>query len=121
MEHRYNRRVPIKINVLVYKKGLPVAIGQTRNLAMTGMFLEMSPGAFTKHSMIEIEFTGAEKPRIPAFVVNCAADGYGLEFDISIKEVQQAIRSLMDSINSDEITERVEDNDYFAELIKNKN
>ena len=100
MDHRYNSRISVTADVLVYCQGEPVARARARNIGLMGMFLEFNPASISKCVLLEVEFTvgiGGEAKRlhVPAMVVHREHDGCGVEIEISDPEARQTIRSLI--------------------------
>ncbi len=57
MEHRCSPRIPIELDVMLCLDNKPVAPARTRDIALTGMFLELKHAIFREHSALEVEFT----------------------------------------------------------------
>lgn len=99
MEHRHGQRIDLKGEVQIYKNGLSVAIGEVRNISLTGLFVELSPASFGRHERLEVQFKQQQNNistnRIPAVVVYCAKDGCGLVLDTSSRQVRQVMSSML--------------------------
>lgn len=88
MEHRCSRRVPLNINALIYKHGVPVAMGRIKNGSSHGLFVETDYGDVRELQTLEIEILlgqrlkGDRRCRIAALVVRKATYGMGLEVEV---------------------------------------
>ncbi len=101
MEHRCSPRIPIEIDVMLCRHNKPVAPARTRDIALTGMFVELKHAIFREHSTLEVEFTrGVENKarysRVRGRVVRRTPEGIGVELEESIPEVSQTLRSLIE-------------------------
>ncbi|MGF2734799.1 PilZ domain-containing protein [Marinobacter sp. DUT-1] len=86
MEHRLSKRVPGKLSILVYKRGMPVATGHVRNASRRGVFVSTDFDDVSLNQTLELEFCYPEKTekplrRLKAHVVRKSAQGLGLDFD----------------------------------------
>lgn len=102
MEHRHGQRVGLKGRVKLYQNGSSVALGEVRNISLTGLFVELNSASFGRHERVEVQFEhdkqgSSHVNRIPAVVVYCATDGCGLVLDTSSKQVRQVISSMLKS------------------------
>jgi hypothetical protein len=84
MEHRYATRLPLRINVLIYRQGLPVQVGRTRDISAEGAFVEAGPFHGPLPGCLDLEFLpgqeGCERFRLKALVVHRNQNGFGIEF-----------------------------------------
>ncbi|WP_417514492.1 PilZ domain-containing protein [Marinobacter sp.] len=85
MEHRLSKRIPGKIKLLIYRKGIPVATGQICDASKRGLFINTDYLDVQLNQMLEIEiqFPGdSEKKfiRLKAYVVRKIDKGLGLDF-----------------------------------------
>jgi len=86
MEHRLSKRVPGKLSILVYKRGMPVATGQVRNASRRGVFISTDYDDVNLNQTLELELCYPEKTekplrRLKAHVVRKSRNGLGLDFD----------------------------------------
>lgn len=86
MEHRLSKRIPGKLSILVYKRGMPVATGQVRNASRRGVFISTDYDDVSLNQTLELELCYPEKTekmlrRLKAHVVRKSAKGLGLDFD----------------------------------------
>lgn len=97
MEHRCSVRKPFNLQLLIYKNGLPVQSGVSRNLGLGGVYVEVGGCEWRKHECLEIEFLDGGKGgmRLPAVVVHQSAQGVGLMFDGISGEQRRALRVLL--------------------------
>jgi len=88
MEHRYYKRKPVKIDVMLYRRGRLVNVCRTRDIGIAGLFLETEASEYNKNSIIDVDFVVElsrrhkrfRTYRLPAMVVRTANDGIGLMF-----------------------------------------
>lgn len=86
MEHRLSKRVPGKLSLLVYKRGMPVATGRIRDASRRGIFIATDYNDVQLNQTLELELCypeHTEKPlrRLRAHVVRKSPNGIGLDFD----------------------------------------
>lgn len=94
MEHRCSRRIPLNINTLIYKYGVPVAMGRIKNGSGHGLYLETDYREVRELQKLELEVLLGQRPKgkegragggryqISALVVRKSDFGYGLEMEI---------------------------------------
>ncbi len=97
MEHRCSVRKPFAFQLLLYKNGLPVQSGVSRNLGLGGAFVEAGSCEWRKNQRLEIEVLGCGKAglRLPAVVVHQSEQGVGLMFDGLSSEQRRELRVLL--------------------------
>ncbi|TCK17988.1 PilZ domain-containing protein [Thiogranum longum] len=83
MEHRYSKRVDAQLNVLLYSNGVPVAVGKTRNISASGVFVETIYQQQHGNRSMDIEFlpgngAGTDKYYVKGMIVHSEPDGVGL-------------------------------------------
>jgi|GEM_PF-609360 len=83
MEHRYSKRINANIQTMIYKYGLPVAIGRVRDTSRQGIFIDCEPDTAVLNQPLEIELflhgRRMEKfGRFKCFVVRKEIQGVGL-------------------------------------------
>jgi hypothetical protein len=84
MEHRYNKRFPLAMEVVIYQDGVPTAVGMTQNLSSGGAYVLMEKGNFRRHAALEVELNTSvdtSRPRIQGEVVYCNRHGFGMTFN----------------------------------------
>jgi len=86
MEHRLNKRIPGKLGLLVYKRGLPVATGQIRDASTNGLLIATDFDDVQLNQTLEIEFRLPDKQdncsrRLKAQVVRKGEGGIGVLFE----------------------------------------
>lgn len=86
MEHRLSKRVPGKLSLLLYKRGMPVATGQVCNASRRGVFVSTDYLDVKLNQPLELELCYPGKTekalrRLKAHVVRRASGGLGLDFD----------------------------------------
>ena len=89
MEHRYDKRFPTDLKTLLFKNGMPVAIGRIQNFSRDGVFVKTEFDLIETNQQLEIELVarGVES-RLPAdcgehrlcktFVIHKTDGGIGL-------------------------------------------
>lgn len=58
MEHRYDKRFPADHKTLVFKNGMPVAIGRIHNLSRGGMFVKTDFHLADINQSLDVELIG---------------------------------------------------------------
>ncbi len=97
MEHRYSSRTPANTKVLIYRKGIPVAMGLAENISRNGLFLRTDFQSINLFQPLEVELLPRNKSagtdRLKTFVVHKADNGFGLEITSEV-ENSSAVLSL---------------------------
>lgn len=96
MEHRCSIRKSLELQVLLYKHGLPVQSGITRDLGLGGVFIQAGAYQWRKNELLEIEFLSADGSpamRLRGVVVHLRGDGVGLMFDSVSGEQRRQLRA----------------------------
>lgn len=88
MEHRYDKRFPCDLKTLIFKNGMPVALGRLRNYSRGGIFVSTEFNLVDAHQSLEIELVARSDARssaacgerrvCKAFVMHKAGEGIGL-------------------------------------------
>ncbi|KAA1171010.1 PilZ domain-containing protein [Marinobacter salinexigens] len=86
MEHRLSKRIPGKLGLLVYKRGMPVATGQIRDASKRGLFIATDYTDIQLNQVLEVEFRFPERDeknfrRLRAHVVRKSDQGLGLDLE----------------------------------------
>jgi hypothetical protein len=87
MEHRKTQRMPAHIHVLIYQRGLPVAVATVRNISKGGMFVTTDFDGVDINQRLDVEFRLAgqeddgESQWVSAIVVRKTEMGLALECD----------------------------------------
>ncbi|NIA01193.1 MAG: hypothetical protein GWP13_00235 [Planctomycetia bacterium] len=95
MEHRCSVRKPVELQLLLYKHGLPIQRGVSRDLGLGGMFVETGTRTWRKNENLEIEFLGENGQsaiRLSALVVHHSSAGVGLMFNAVSNEQRRVLR-----------------------------
>jgi hypothetical protein len=101
MEHRHHSRVPVGVEMLIYRRGMPVATGRIRDASRGGVFVETSYPELRVHQTLELEFrvpgaaTPCERQRLAGHVLRCAGEGFALEVDEANRAALRAIGTLL--------------------------
>lgn len=82
MEHRWNIRTPIQLDIVVEPTGKDTVSGRTRNLSFGGAFVETNPVApVNRNSMVKVLLPiGDDTKSVSALVVRTESGGIGLMF-----------------------------------------
>ncbi|SHK67834.1 PilZ domain-containing protein [Marinobacter antarcticus] len=85
MEHRLSKRIPSKLKLLIYRRGIPIATGQICDVSKRGLFIATDYLDIQLNQTLEIEFQVPEKSekryvRLKAYVVRKIDKGLGLDF-----------------------------------------
>lgn len=99
MEHRHHARFTADLQMLIYRRGLPVATGTLRNVSVQGLFVETDYADLHPHQHLECEFrsessTTGEWHRVGAWVSRRARRGIGLEVDDADRRNAQILEEL---------------------------
>ena len=85
MEHRYSQRTHASAKLMIYKRGIPVALGRAANVSRHGLFVLSDYTDFSLHQPLEVEilseFSHFGSQRLKTIVVHKADQGFGLEID----------------------------------------
>jgi len=86
MEHRLSTRITTDLDLLVYKRGMPVATGKIRDASRKGLFILTDYTDVQLNQELEIEIRFPDCPeqrikRIRAQVVRKTGAGLGLDFE----------------------------------------
>jgi hypothetical protein len=101
MEHRHHPRIPVGLEMLIYRRGMPVATGRIRDASRGGVFVETSYAELREYQRLEFEFsfTGCAcanpRHRVAAHVRRCAGEGIALEIDESDHGAAHAMGTLL--------------------------
>ena len=101
MEHRHHSRIPVGLEMLIYRRGMPVATGRIRDASRGGVFVETSYAELREHQRLEFEFSVSEcacaspRHRVAAHVRRCAGEGIALEIDESDRGAAHAMVTLL--------------------------
>jgi hypothetical protein len=85
MEHRLSQRTKGRLPLLVYRKGLPVAIGQVHNASRVGLYVATDYTDVGLNQKLELEFgypgnNDHQRRRLKVHVVRKDNKGLGLDF-----------------------------------------
>lgn len=87
MEHRCSERRSANIKILIYKYGIPVAIGRIKNGTRHGLFIEsdLADVAPLQQLGIEMLVSGTasklQRYKFESIVIHKAEHGFGVELD----------------------------------------
>lgn len=86
MEHRLSQRTEGELSILVYKRGVPVAIGEIQDASRRGLFVATDCTGIRLNQTIQLAFRYPEQQELghrvlTAHVVRQSDKGLGLDFD----------------------------------------
>lgn len=86
MEHRFNLRKPISLDIMIDHQGLGLVSAQTLNISMGGMFIDTGRIRLPSNAVIQLSFTiesewNNRTYSTSALVVHSGDDGVGIMFD----------------------------------------
>jgi hypothetical protein len=87
MENRRSQRIPVMIKLLLFKNGLPVAIGRTRNVSSGGLFVQTDYVDLGSNGTVEMELLSNRWTRVAGrskhrgFITHLGSDGFGVRFE----------------------------------------
>jgi hypothetical protein len=87
MEHRYSNRHDINLKALIYKRGVPVAIGRIKNGSKQGLFVATDYADVKPHQKLELVVVIKRTPEqlkhyhLKTLVVHKSPSGLGLEME----------------------------------------
>ncbi|QKT02451.1 PilZ domain-containing protein [Ectothiorhodospiraceae bacterium 2226] len=95
MEHRWSKRKALKLDVLLYHRGMPIARSRSRNIGLEGMCVDAGI-ELPEHAPVDVEFELMHKGRrrrhrLPAVVVHRTEEATGLMFRTFDRAAFQAI------------------------------
>lgn len=102
MEHRCCPRVRLNINALIYKHGVPVAMGRIKNGSRHGLYLETDYQDVRELQKLDIEVLLGDRLKanrrclISALVVRTASTGFGLEMEMSEDHNAKPLREFIE-------------------------
>jgi len=84
MEHRWNTRVPLDINVTLNYDKVGLISARTRDLSLGGAYVMTDSIRLGKHTMLDVLLPHEDDPsrmvRVPATVVRTDGEGVALQF-----------------------------------------
>lgn len=110
MERRQSRRVSAKVKLIVFRGGVPVAIGRISNVSNAGFFVETEFTDTAPEQALEIELplrVGNELRhfRFFATVVHLTAAGFGMSIEQGSEQAKKALLVLLSNCLLDEPVE----------------
>lgn len=87
MEHRLSKRIPGRVSLLVFKRGMPVATGLVQDASRRGVFVATDYDDIKLNQTVELELYYPDRTmeslrRLKAHVVRKSEQGIGLDFDM---------------------------------------
>ncbi|MCG6968467.1 MAG: PilZ domain-containing protein [Gammaproteobacteria bacterium] len=93
IEHRFQQRMPLNMDVVIFRNHIPIAVGKIRDISNGGMGIDSEIVNLKKFSLIEIE-VGVNQSSNPAYhrlsgvVVHHHNNGFGILFsDLSATDM----------------------------------
>lgn len=101
MEHRRDSRTTASINLLIYKSGLPIAIGITRDISTGGMFVktnygDIGPGSILEFDLLYSRKTPNARTRYRAVITEQRNEGLALQFDATSNEDARKLAAMVE-------------------------
>lgn len=100
IEHRFNQRLPLNMDVVIFRNHIPIAVGKIRDISSNGMGIESEIGNLKRFCLLEVEVSVNQSPklayhRISGVVVHHGSNGFGLLFkDLSASD-KDVVQQLM--------------------------
>lgn len=91
------------MKLLLYKTGVPVAIGRIRDVSARGLFVETDFDGFNVHQSLEVELlprcsTHIDRCRFKTVVARRVRGGFGLEADENSDSGYNALSALINNV-----------------------
>ena len=85
IEHRFQQRKALQMDVVIYRNHIPIAVGKTRDISNEGMGIDSKITNIKKYSLLEVEVGVNESAnivyhRLSGLVVHHQDDGFGILF-----------------------------------------
>jgi len=92
LENRNGERVPARVNVVLFQRGLPIFSGRSRNIGANGLYLQMPNSLLNIDDRVDLdvcfyEYGQVKHDRLSATVVHIQSDGIGFMFDSPNEQV----------------------------------
>lgn len=103
MEHRYSERAVTDLKILIYKNGMPVAIGRIKNGSKLGFFVETDFADINVLQPLDVEVLLYRSPqsmvryKYTTRVIRKADTGLGVELESMSGESAKALEDLLRS------------------------
>lgn len=86
MDHRRGKRVDVQLDVLLFRQGLPVMVGKTRNVSRAGAFVETDYRPEPGNLYVEVAFIPSTETKkgiypVKGLIMHSMRNGIGLIFD----------------------------------------
>lgn len=100
MDYRRYKRVPARLTLLIYRKGILVASGMLRNISKSGLYMSTSCPNLDINQEVEIEFnlhdpSAPGDKRLTGMLVHKNHGGVGVEFMARGDPQTQELRTLL--------------------------
>lgn len=108
MEHRLSERIAADYKALIYKLGLPVIVGRTRDISKNGVYVQCPIDGLSLHQVLEVELHTSDSASSRASRFTCylaRADEGGLALAIK-EECQQRYASRAEALISKSAAQR---------------
>ena len=105
MEHRWDKRLQIAIEVALFHHKIPVAICKTRDIGIEGLFAECGSLVLRNNTLLEVEFEvvsnySRQRYRLIAITVHICDEGVGLFIRNSESEAAEIWREMVRNAES---------------------
>jgi len=99
MDNRWNRRSPVRINVVVHATGNGLISGRARDVSVGGMYVETAPHVYVgDNSVVRVGFMVKNEMKIAhALVTRSESGGFGFMFEETDPDMQRAVEKLIRS------------------------
>lgn len=89
MDNRHIQRIPAKLKIMLFREGLPVAIGHISNLSTKGAFVHTDYLSLTPSQSVEFELISGQRlkrrgnNKQGAVITRVDSTGVALQFDLN--------------------------------------
>jgi hypothetical protein len=95
-ERRRSKRIPIALDVVIYYKGLPIAVATSRNISLDGMYVETRWHLFSRGTVLDAEFIlddnrDNRRHRVSVVVTHVRGHEFGLMFKTLDQRLSRAL------------------------------
>jgi hypothetical protein len=110
MEHRCSSRYNADIKILIYRYGVPVAIGRIKNGTRHGLFIESDLAEVRPLQKLDIEMLIYRTPqklqrhKFSSIIIHTCAHGFGVELDTLTED---AGNQLVELLQAEPVTPKI--------------
>jgi hypothetical protein len=100
IEHRFQPRMPLDMDVVIFRSHIPIAVGKIRNISNGGMGIDSDIVNLKKFSLLEVEVGVSHSSnltyhRFSGVVVHHHDNGFGILFNDLSSSDMAVLRQLM--------------------------